>query len=57
MPDAYVEQGYLEGSNTNAVDELVTMITTLRSYEAAQRVLRSIDQSYAQLNEAARKST
>ena len=57
VPDARVEQGYLEGANTNAIDELVATITTLRSFEGSQRTVRSIDESYAQLNEAARKSS
>jgi len=50
-----VMQGALEGSNTNAVDELVSMITTLRGFEAAQRVLRSIDENLDRLNQTASK--
>jgi flagellar basal body rod protein FlgG len=48
-----VVQGALEGSNTNAVDEVVSMIVTLRSFEAAQRVLHAIDESLKQTTSAA----
>jgi len=51
--DAAVEQGALEGSNTNAIEELVSMIANLRSFEASQRVLRSIDESLKQTAAAA----
>ncbi|MFP4055879.1 MAG: flagellar basal-body rod protein FlgF [Candidatus Brocadiia bacterium] len=53
LEGATVVQGAVEGSNTNAIDELVAMITTLRGFEAAQRALVSIDESMEQLNEAA----
>jgi flagellar basal-body rod protein FlgG len=44
-----VKQGHLESSNTNAVDELVGMITNYRSYEATQKVIKLMDQSLAKL--------
>ncbi|MCL6471347.1 MAG: flagellar basal-body rod protein FlgF [Firmicutes bacterium] len=39
-----IRQGYLEGSNVNATDEMVDMIATIRSYEANQRVLKAQDE-------------
>lgn len=53
---AAVLQGFLERSNTSAIDELVAMISTLRSFEAAQRTVRSIDQSLDELNKTASQS-
>ena len=50
-----VAQGALEGSNANAVEEMVSMITTLRGFEASQRVLRSIDENLDRLNQTASK--
>ena len=40
-----VIQGRLECSNVNAIQEMVSMITTLRIYEANQRVVQSLDQT------------
>jgi len=40
-----VRQGYIEMSNVNVVREMVDMITALRSYEANQKVVQSIDQT------------
>ena len=51
-----VMQGALEGSNINPVDELVTMIATLRSFEAAQRTLTAFDDTTEQLAKAAQNS-
>ena len=50
-----VVQGVLEGSNTNPVEEMVSMIATLRSFESAQRVIRSIDESLKEAAAAANK--
>jgi flagellar basal-body rod protein FlgG len=44
-----VQQGYLEGSNTQAVNELVSMIGNFRAYEATQRIIRQMDQSVQRL--------
>lgn len=41
--DANVEQGTLETSNVNVVNEMVNMITIQRAYEAGQKVITSID--------------
>jgi len=40
-----IQQGSIEMSNVNIVREMVDMITVLRSYEANQKVLQSIDQT------------
>lgn len=40
---AAIEQGVLETSNVNVVNEMVNMITIQRAYEAGQRVITSID--------------
>ena len=41
--DANIEQGTLETSNVNVVNEMVNMITIQRAYEAGQEVITSID--------------
>ena len=43
--EVQVHQGRLEASNVNAVQEMVSMITVLRSYEANQRSIQAIDQT------------
>ena len=40
-----VFQGRLEGSNVNAVEEMVSMITGLRAYEANQKAIQALDQT------------
>lgn len=52
-----VVQGALEGANVNPVDELVTMIATLRSFEAAQRTLTAFDDTTEQLTKAAQNTS
>lgn len=50
-----VKQGYLENSNVNVVEEMVSMITTQRYYEANHRVLRAQDDTLSKaVNEVAR---
>jgi flagellar basal-body rod protein FlgF len=52
---AAIKQGYLESSNVSMIDEMATMITTLRAYEAAQRALTAQDETLGQLiNEVSR---
>lgn len=41
--DFTIKQGYLEGSNVDATAEMVDMGTTIRSFEANQRVLQAQD--------------
>jgi flagellar basal-body rod protein FlgF len=40
-----VLQGRLEGSNVNAVQEMVAMISGLRAYEASQKAIQNLDQT------------
>lgn len=49
-----LEQGMLENSNVNVVEEFIQMILTQRSYEANSRVVRAADEMYQQLNSLAR---
>jgi flagellar basal-body rod protein FlgG len=39
-----VQQGFLEGSNVNPVEEMVAMIRMMRLYEASQKVIQSSDE-------------
>lgn len=41
--NAKIEQGVLETSNVNVINEMVNMITIQRAYEANQKVITSID--------------
>ena len=43
--NATLAQGIRELSNVSAVDEMVHMISAMRHYEAAQRVLRTMDEA------------
>lgn len=49
-PTALVRGGSLERSNTDSIDELVSMIRVQRSFESATKLISSIDQSYKRLN-------
>jgi flagellar basal-body rod protein FlgG len=49
-----IQQGYLEQSNVDVVDEFIQMIVAQRSYEAGSRVVQSADQMLQQLNNIAR---
>ncbi|HAP03942.1 MAG TPA: flagellar basal body and hook protein, partial [Lachnospiraceae bacterium] len=40
-----IEQGALETSNVNVVDEMVSMITIQRAYEAGQKVIQAEDET------------
>jgi len=42
-------QGHLENSNVNVVSEMVEMITNMRSFEANQKVLSSVDSTLDKL--------
>lgn len=41
--NASVEQGCLEASNVNVIDEMVQMITIARAYEAGQKMIQTVD--------------
>jgi len=45
-----IEQGYLEGSNVNVVEELVTMIETQRAYEMSSKAIATSDQMLQYVN-------
>lgn len=49
-----LEQGMLENSNVNVVEEFIQMILTQRSYEANSRVVRAADDMFQQLNSLTR---
>lgn len=49
-----LQQGYLEQSNVNVVDEFIQMILAQRSYEANSRVVQASDEMYQNLNNLAR---
>ena len=45
--EAKVQQGMLESSNVNVVDEMVNMIAIQRAYDAGQKGIRSVDETLA----------
>ena len=45
-----LQQGSLEESNVNVVDEFIQMITAQRSYEANSRVVKAADEMFMDLN-------
>ena len=49
-----VHQGFVEGSNVEAVSEMVRMMSTFRDYQACARSLRSIEDSATSLYSWAR---
>ena len=46
-----ITQGYVETSNVNVVEELVSMITTQRAYEINSRAIQTSDQMLARLTQ------
>jgi flagellar basal-body rod protein FlgG len=46
-----IEQGALEGSNIQIVEELVNLITAQRAFEANSKVIRAGDTALAQINQ------
>jgi len=49
-----LQQGMLEQSNVNVVEEFIQMILTQRAYEANSRVVRAADEMFQQLNNMSR---
>ena len=49
-----LQQGVLEESNVNVVEEFIQMILTQRSYEANSKVVRAADEMFQQLNNMSR---
>lgn len=46
-----VSQGFLEGANVKAVEEMIDMITTQRSYEMNSKVIQTADQMLQRLTQ------
>lgn len=46
---ADIHQGFLEGSNANAVKIMTDLIEVMRGYESYQKVIRSLDENNAKL--------
>ena len=49
-----IEQGYLEQSNVDVVEEFIQMITAQRAYESNSRVVNAADQMFQELNNVGR---
>ena len=47
----FIKQGFLEASNVNVVEELVTMIHTQRAYEMNSKAISTSDQMLAKLSQ------
>ena len=43
QPNTTIKQGCLEEANVNIVSEMVDMIANMRSFEANQKVVQSVD--------------
>jgi flagellar basal-body rod protein FlgG len=53
--DVSIRQGYLEGSNVNAVSEMVNLIIALRAFETNQKMIQAVDSTLDRvINEVAR---
>jgi flagellar basal-body rod protein FlgG len=48
-----LQQGYVESSNVNVVEEFINMITSQRAYEASTKVVKAADEMYQQTNNVA----
>ena len=49
-----LQQGYVEASNVNVVEEFVNLILSQRAYEANSRVVKASDEMYQQVNQLTR---
>ncbi len=47
-----INQGFIEGSNVNVVEELVTMIAAQRAYETNSKVISAADRMLGTINQA-----
>lgn len=45
-----IRQGYLEGSNVQAIDEIVNLIVAQRAYEMNSKIITAVDQMLQQAN-------
>jgi flagellar basal-body rod protein FlgF len=48
--NASVKQGYLETSNVDIIKEMVSMLETLREFEAYQKAIQTFDEASAKIN-------
>jgi flagellar basal-body rod protein FlgG len=46
-----LSQGYLEGANVKAAEEMIDMISTQRSYEMNSKVIQTADQMLQRLTQ------
>uniref|UniRef100_UPI003569A771 flagellar basal body rod C-terminal domain-containing protein n=1 Tax=Novosphingobium sp. TaxID=1874826 RepID=UPI003569A771 len=46
-----IQQGYLEASNVNVVEELVDMIETQRAYEINSKMISAVDEMLQNANQ------
>lgn len=51
---AVIKQGFLEGSNVDIIKEMTQIISTLREFQAYQKVIQSFDDATSKMNEIAR---
>lgn len=49
-----LNQGFLEQSNVNIVEEMINLIVSQRAYESSSRVVRAADEMYEQVNNLTR---
>jgi flagellar basal-body rod protein FlgG len=49
-----LQQGYLENSNVDVVNEFVQMVLAQRAYESNSKVIKAADDMYSQVNNMAR---
>jgi flagellar basal-body rod protein FlgG len=47
-----INQGFIEGSNVNVVEELVNMISAQRAYETNSKVISAADRMLGTINQA-----
>ena len=47
-----INQGFIEGSNVNVVEELVNMISAQRAYETNSKVITAADHMLGTINQA-----
>ena len=47
-----INQGFVEGSNVNVVEELVNMISAQRAYETNSKVISTADRMLGTINQA-----
>ena len=52
--DCQLKQGYLESSNVEIVREMTRLITTLREFQAFQKIIQGMDEATIKMSEIAR---